>query len=263
MDSKYIYQKVNKRYGSAAQGISAEYSRKVAEAFGYTADELASIPQGANLGLSYGNPLALAKLKEVRRRSSVDVLSSPKGETVIVLGSGAGFDVFLAAKKVGPNGKAIGVVADCIVSNCVINLVQKEEKDLVFKEMFRLLKPDGRVAISDILIKKDLPEGMQENIALYVGFVAGASKMEEHETYLQAAGFNDILIVDSKNDVNVYTTSQGSSKQSCCSGQEGKSLCCDSDERAPGESLDTFIEKFKEVDLNAWAGSFQVYALKA
>ncbi|KAK5011726.1 hypothetical protein LTR28_006680 [Elasticomyces elasticus] len=178
MDSKYIYQKVNKRYGSAAQGISAEYSRKVAEAFGYTADELASIPQGANLGLSYGNPLALAKLKE------------PKGETVIVLGSGAGFDVFLAAKKVGPNGKAIGVVADCIVSNCVINLVQKEEKDLVFKEMFRLLKPDGRVAISDILIKKDLPEGMQENIALYVGFVAGASKMEEHETYLQAAGFN-------------------------------------------------------------------------
>lgn len=83
-----------------------------------------------------------------------------------------------------------GGIADCIVSNCVINLVPEEEKRLVFQEMFRLLKPGGRVAVSDILTKKDLPEEMKKNMELYVGCIAGASKVEEYEKYLREAGFS-------------------------------------------------------------------------
>lgn len=200
MESKEIYDQVNKRYGSIDKSSTGQYEQTVAKAFGYTEEELAAIPEGANLGLSCGNPLALAKLRN--------------GETVIDFGSGAGFDVFAAAKMVGPSGKALGVdmnenmikkanankaksntknlefiegaitavplpdsIADCIISNCVINLVPVSEKQLAFNEMYRLLKPGGRVAVSDILARKELTEDMKKNIALYVGCISGASQV--------------------------------------------------------------------------------------
>jgi arsenite methyltransferase len=150
----------------------------------------------------------------------------PQGETVIDLGCGAGFDIFPAAAKVGQTGRAIGVdmnrsmleranankakikaqnvefvesgitsmalsdgIADCIISNCVINLVPEEEKQLVFDEMHRLLKPGGRVAISDILARKPFTDDIKRNIALYVGCISGASLVSQYEGYLRNAGF--------------------------------------------------------------------------
>jgi arsenite methyltransferase len=214
MNTKQIYEKVQQHYGTAAKGTSGTYGEMIAKAFGYSEEELTHIPKDANLGLSCGNPVALANLKE--------------GETVIDLGSGAGFDVFLASKKVGGTGQAIGVdmnddmlaranrnkekageaasnvsfvksvitsielsdkIADCIISNCVVNLVPEEEKQLVFNEMYRLLKPGGRVAISDILLRQEMPPGMKESMALYVGCIAGASRVEQYKEYMQIAGF--------------------------------------------------------------------------
>ncbi|KAM0226706.1 hypothetical protein ACHAPO_012141, partial [Fusarium lateritium] len=212
MDAKEIYEQVHKRYGSVTKSSTGKYEQTVAKAFGYTEEELAGIPEGANLGLSCGNPTALAKLRE--------------GETVIDLGSGAGFDVLTAAKKVGPEGKAIGVdmnknmidkanankasmnvsnvefvegtitsvplgnaTADCIISNCVINLVPASQKQIVFNEMFRLLKPGGRVAVSDILARKESTDQIRNNIALYVGCISGASPVDDYEAFLKNAGF--------------------------------------------------------------------------
>ncbi|KAH8799752.1 arsenite methyltransferase [Xylogone sp. PMI_703] len=279
MDSKYIYQKVQEQYGAAAKGESGAYARKVATAFGYTEDELATIPLDSNLGLSCGNPLALAKLRE--------------GETVIDLGSGAGFDVFLAAKRLGPSGKAIGVdmnkdmlaranqnkinaqadnvlfvessitnipisneSADCIISNCVINLVPEQDKHLVFNEMFRLLKSGGRVAISDILIKRQLPQELKDSMALYIGCVAGASLVTDYDKYLKEAGFSDVLIVDSKNDLNVYTSS--GEDASCCGERSAVSCCQKSDSccSTKGSTLEKLMAEFKHVDFNEWAGMF-------
>jgi SAM-dependent methyltransferase len=220
---------------------------------------------------------------------------------VIDLGSGGGIDVILAARKVGPKGKAIGVdmtkkmlalahenvekagitnasfvegfitaipledsTADCIISNCVVNLVPKEEKSLVFHEMFRLLKPGGRVAISDILARRELPPEIANDLALYVGCIAGASQAQEYHAYLKDAGFGgtstnplatdrkmlilcaDITIVDTKADLNVYKDMP-----------QEKSACC-------GMSCsDVQInDKIRDYDCNEWAGSFQIYAVK-
>lgn len=272
MNVQQIYEKVQECYGSAAKESSGEYGRAVAKAFGYSEEELTVIPKDANLGLSCGNPLALAKLRE--------------GETVIDLGSGGGFDVFLAANRVGVQGRAIGVdmnkdmleranrnreaamannvsfiesaitaislpdeTADCIISNCVVNLVPEQEKQLAFSEMFRLLKSGGRVAISDILIRKDLPKELKESMALYVGCVAGASHIKDYEKYLQEAGFRDILIVDSKHDLNVYTNiNKDGSRDCCCAGD-------------PGDNH--LVGQYKDLDFNEWAGSFQIYAVKS
>ncbi|OCL10115.1 arsenite methyltransferase [Glonium stellatum] len=290
MDAKQIYEKVQERYGSAAKESSGEYAHVVAKAFGYSEEELTTIPKDANLGLSCGNPLALAKLGE--------------GETVIDLGSGAGFDIFLAAKMVGAHGRAIGVdmnkdmleranrnreaalannvsfiesaitaiplpdgSAHCIISNCVVNLVPEQEKQLAFNEMFRLLKPGGRVAISDILTRKDLPKELKENMALYVGCIAGASRIKDYERYLQEAGFQDILIVDSKHDLNVYTdVNKDGSRDFCCgSGKQlsyckNGSSCCGED--LTGNRLENSAEQYKGFDFNEWAGSFKIYAVK-
>lgn len=217
-----IYTAVASHYSAASAGRTKDgsYESTVAKAFGYSPEELASIPADANLGLSCGNPLVLAKLRE--------------GETVVDLGSGAGFDVFLASRKVGPNGRAIGVdmnkdmlakaernkrahagsenitfveapitdikpletgSVDCIISNCVVNLVPEDEKPLVFKEMHRLLKSGGRVAISDILIKdgNQLPDTLKRDMGLYVGCIAGASLVSGYENYLKEAGFSGEL----------------------------------------------------------------------
>jgi len=214
---------------------------------------------------------------------------------VVDLGCGAGFDVFNVANKVGASGRAIGVdmnndmlvkardlaaksgksnvefvqtqitnialdsgIADCIISNCVINLVPEEEKQLVFNEMFRLLKPGGRVAISDILAKKPLPETIRSNIALYVGCVAGASQVAEYERYLSVAGFKDTLITDSGSDLKFSTyldvLNQDAREMNGCrsrSSANGSSSCCGGSSQLENE------------DLNEWVASFKIYAVKA
>ncbi|KAF0642285.1 hypothetical protein FPSE5266_04020 [Fusarium pseudograminearum] len=309
MDSKEIYEEVHKRYGSVTKTTTGKYEQTVAKAFGYTEEELAGIPDGANLGLSCGNPTALAKLRE--------------GETVIDLGSGAGFDVLTAAKKVGLAGKAIGVdmnknmidkansnkaamkisnvefvqgtitsvplndaTADCIISNCVVNLVPASEKQLVFNEMFRLLKPGGRVAVSDILALKEFTDDIRNNIALYVGCIAGASPVGDYEAFLNNAGFQsklscrrsvmieltvweDVLIVDTKSDLKVYFTAH-ENESSCCGNEQTNSACgaglstCAPQNSSTelADDQDILGDRLGIADFNEWAGSFQVYAVK-
>ncbi|EJC97655.1 NAD-binding protein [Fomitiporia mediterranea MF3/22] len=222
---------VQGRYGLHAKENESEdyskYNTLVASAFGYTAEELSSLPLTANLGLSCGNPLTIAHIKP--------------GETTIDLGSGGGLDVFLAAKKVGPTGKSIGIdmtdemidlarrnaendgyanvefiksniisipipssTAHVIMSNCVINLVPEVQKPLVFCEIFRLLVPGGRVSISDILAKRPLPEEIKEDASLYIGCVSGASLVTEYDQWMRDAGFSDITIVNTNKDLNIY-----------------------------------------------------------
>ncbi|KAF2176860.1 ubiE/COQ5 methyltransferase [Zopfia rhizophila CBS 207.26] len=296
MDSKNIYQHVQEHYGSVARAKNSTYSGAIAKEFGYSEEELNGIPKDANLGLSCGNPLAIASLRE--------------GETVIDLGSGAGFDVFLAAKKVGAHGRAIGVdmnkdmlararenqakspeadnisfveanitsipledgTADCIVSNCVVNLVPEADKPAVFAEIARLLKPGGRVAISDILARKALPAGLRESVALYVGCVAGSSTREDYTRFLKESGFSDIVIVDTKSDLNVYVDMAKDAKAKngdaagCC-GQSAKGAassvaktagCCSEEKKAAG-STDFSLA---DIDINEWAGSFKIFAVK-
>lgn len=201
---------------SSCSGIpdsTGDISKKV----GYTEQELKSVPDGSNLGLGCGNPVALASLK--------------KGETVLDLGAGAGFDCFLAANKVGKKGKVIGVdmtpemvekarenvekggydnvefrlgdienlpvadnSVDAIISNCVINLAPDKRK--VFVEAFRVLKPGGRLMISDIVLLNKLPEEIRNSIEAYVGCVAGAVLKDEYLKAIKEAGFQDVKIMN-------------------------------------------------------------------
>ena len=188
----------------------------VARAVGYSAKELASLPEGANLGLSCGNPTALAALRP--------------DEVVLDLGAGAGLDVFLAARKVGPRGRAIGVdmtpemltqarsnaeafrrelgfdniefrlgeienlpaadaSVDVVISNCVINL--SPDKPRVWREIARVLKPGGRVAVSDLALLKPLPEAVRSSVEALVGCVAGAVLVEETQRMVAEAGLTE------------------------------------------------------------------------
>lgn len=238
-----IEQAVKSRYGAVAvSNLSSEHEgvRAVAEAFGYTAEELASIPAEANMGLSCGNPTATANLRE--------------GETVVDLGSGGGLDVFLAAAKVGPNGRAIGIdmtpemialarrnaergnngqpftnvefhlstidklpladnSVDCVISNCVINLAT--DKPAVFREIARVLKPGGRLAVSDIALKQPLPREIGEDVLAYVGCISGAVLIEEYRRGLLAAGFSNVQVIESDSDLNAYAKIENQS--GCCS----------------------------------------------
>ena len=241
--SSSIEQVVRERYGSVAKsGLSSEQGgvRAVAEAFGYTAEELASIPAEANMGLSCGNPVATAHLRE--------------GEVVVDLGSGGGLDVFLAAEKVGPAGRAVGIdmtpemvelarrnaskrlaagaddnvefhlatidrlpladaSADVVISNCVINLAP--DKGAVFREIARVLKPGGRLAVSDIALKLPLPLELSQDLLAYVGCIAGAIPVEDYRRGLVEAGFAEVAVIDSGADLNAYAQVEGQS--GCCS----------------------------------------------
>lgn len=192
-------------------------AEKISGRIGYSETEMRSVPEGANLGLGCGNPTALASLKS--------------GETVLDLGSGAGFDCFLASREVGPEGRVIGVdmtpemvekarenarrggygnvefrlgeienlpvadgSVDAVISNCVINL--SPEKRKVFDEAFRVLKPGGRMMISDLVLLKPLPEILKESVAAYVGCIAGAIPKDEYLETITAAGFRDVGIAE-------------------------------------------------------------------
>jgi SAM-dependent methyltransferase len=171
---------------------------------GYTEDELRAVPERANLGLGCGNPVALAGLRE--------------GETVLDLGSGAGFDCFLAARKVGAAGKVVAETGgydniefklgemediplpadavDVVLSNCVINL--STNKQAVFNEAYRVLRPGGRLMISDIVVTKALPVFIRESLEAYVGCVSGAMVRDRYLACIEAARFRDMEVVEQK-----------------------------------------------------------------
>jgi len=194
-----------------------DLSHEISQDIGYTEEDINAAPEGANLGLGCGNPVALASLKE--------------GETVLDLGSGAGFDCFLAAQKVGEKGHVIGVdmtpemverarenaskgdfsnmefrlgeienlpvadnTIDTIISNCVINLAP--DKRRVFNEAYRVLKPGGRLMVSDMVLLKELPAFIKNTAAAYIGCLSGAVMKEEYLKSIAAAGFQEVMIVD-------------------------------------------------------------------
>ena len=218
--SETIREKVRRRYGKTARGEASSCGETCctstnAETLGYSAEESAVAPAAADLGLGCGNPLAIAWLQQ--------------GQTVLDLGSGAGFDCFLAARAVGPSGKVIGVAmthemlskarenakkngiknvefrlgeiealpvadnsVDVIISNCVINL--SPEKQRVFNEAFRVLRPGGRLAIADMVATATLPDEIKADWTAYTGCMAGASQISELEQMLREAGFEKIKI---------------------------------------------------------------------
>ena len=151
---------------------------------------------------------------------------------------------------------------DVVISNCVINLVPHTEKPQVFQEIFRILKSGGRVAVSDILAKKDFTEQMRNDIALYVGCVAGASKVEEYQGWMKEAGLQDVLIVDAGSDLNVYTQvdAEGEAVGAACCGpvstkEVKKSSCCGGGDKVDGGVV-ADLQNLRDTDLNEWAGEY-------
>jgi len=219
---------VKDKYGKIAAGAASgcgcgcrpmpeEAISNISKGVGYSDADLAVVPEGANLGLGCGNPLAFSALKE--------------GDVVLDLGSGAGFDSFLAARKVGKTGKVIGVdmtpemiakatanakagnfdnvqfvlgdiealplpdnSVDVAISNCVINLVPDKKK--VFQELNRVLRPGGRFMVSDLVLLKELPEQVRMSVEAYVGCVAGAILKDQYLAIIRSAGFEDVRVVD-------------------------------------------------------------------
>jgi arsenite methyltransferase len=230
------YASIAKQGGSccgaqASCGCGSDGATQIAQAIGYDPEELAALPDGANMGLSCGNPVALASLKP--------------GEVVVDLGSGGGFDVFIAGRKVGPNGRAIGVdmtfemlnlarknvevyreqsglnnvefrlgeiehlpladnSVDVIISNCVINL--SPDKSQVWREIARVLKPGGRVAVSDLALLQNLPQKVMEMVEALVGCIAGAVLVDETERMAKEAGLVEIKLTKKSDFMDSMTT---------------------------------------------------------
>jgi SAM-dependent methyltransferase len=228
MEKEEIRKEVRERYADVAKtggGCcapdtsccgSGSTADEIGKAIGYSDSELGTVPDGANLGLGCGNPTALASLQE--------------GETVLDLGSGAGFDAFLASEKVGEGGRVIGVdmtpemidraranagkgpygnvefrlgeieklpvgdsSVDAVISNCVVNL--SPDKPKVFGEAFRVLKPGGRLMVSDIVLERELPEFIKSSMEAWAGCIAGAALKEEYLAAVRGAGFEEVEVV--------------------------------------------------------------------
>jgi len=287
-----IEQAVRSKYGAVAvSGLSTEHSgvRAVAEAFGYSPEELASIPSKANMGLSCGNPTATANLRP--------------GEIVVDLGCGGGLDVFLAAAKVGPRGKAIGIdmtsemlalarqnaangnngqgftnvefhqatidelpladaSADCVISNCVINLAP--DKPAVFREIIRVLKPGGRLAVSDIDLKKPLPAEIGQDLMAYIGCIAGAVLIDEYRRQLIEAGFAAVEVIDTGADLNSYAKVEN--QGGCCSpastGLPVTETGCSSAQPEEDSLHRRLLELLCRYNVNDFAASVRVFAVK-
>ncbi len=219
MKEEKIRKMVREAYGKIAEAekCGCGCDSGVSENIGYSAEELGSVLEGANLNLGCGNPVALAMLKE--------------GETVVDLGSGGGLDCFLAAKKVGEKGRVIGVdmtpemldkarencrqggyrnvefrlgeienlpvadnTADAIISNCVINLSPNKQR--VFEEAFRVLKPGGRLIISDMVLLNELPEAVKKSVLAYVGCISGAEMKATYVKIIENAGFEEVKVIE-------------------------------------------------------------------
>lgn len=283
MSERLIIDDVRDQYASVAKGALSNEStavRSIASAFGYSEDELNQLPAEANMGLSCGNPLALAGIRE--------------GEVVVDLGCGGGMDVFLAARKVGASGRAIGIdmttemleraragqqklgltnvefhhstidrlplpdnSVDCVISNCVINLVP--DKLAVFREILRVLKPGGRVALSDIALKQELPSAVKQSVEAYVGCIAGAILIDEYRSLLEQAGFAAVVVADTGADLNAYAMA---SDGGCCGGSCGSDTDVNistTESKSLHDGLATVMQSF---DANAYAASVRVHALK-
>ena len=228
MDANSVKQSVVEGYGKLAKSTKNrlfsklfaccdpnENANQVGKAIGYSEEVLNSVPKGSNLGVGCGNPSALAEIKN--------------GETIIDLGSGSGFDAFIVSRIVGDNGKVIGIdlsdemldlakenakkgnyanvdfikgdieklplndnIAEHVISNCVINL--SLNKGDVFKEAYRVLKKDGKLSISDIVLERELPDFVKNSLAGHIACVSGAEKIEDYIEYVKDAGFKDIKI---------------------------------------------------------------------
>lgn len=297
--SNRIEEVVRHRYGSiAGSGLSSDHTgvRAVAEAFGYSPEELTSIPAEANMGLSCGNPTAYANLRP--------------GETVVDLGSGGGLDVFLAAARVGPEGRAIGIdmtpemialarrnaekgvdgrpyenvefhlatidklpladaSVDCVISNCVINLAP--DKRAVLQEIARVLKPGGRLAVSDIALKQALPSEIANDLLAYAGCIAGAVLIEEYRNTLLESGFAHVEVVDTRADLNAYARIESESEGSCSTTAAVSSElpvvaagCCSPQSTASegAAARKRLADMLREANVNDYAASVRVYAVK-
>ena len=282
---------VKSKYSALAEStLSSDHAgvKAVAEAFGYSPEELTSIPAEANMGLSCGNPTATANLRS--------------GEVVVDLGCGGGLDVFLSSRQVGPTGKAIGIdmtpsmierskanaekggysnvefhlaqidqlplpnaSVDCVISNCVINLAP--DKPAVFREIARVLKPGGRLMVSDIALKGELPEAVAASLAAYAGCIAGAVRIESYREELLKAGFEYVEIVDSGADLNAYTKVEnqpgGCSRETDAPDRFSivEEECCipASNPATLHEDLTSLLSTY---DVNEAAASVKVYAIK-
>jgi SAM-dependent methyltransferase len=290
-----ITETVRDKYAAVAlSGLSNNDTavKSVAAAFGYSIEELASLPSEANMGLSCGNPVAMAALK--------------LGEVVVDLGCGGGLDVLLASRLVGPTGKAIGVdmttemlersragaakagatnvefyqaqidhlplpdaSVDCVLSNCVINLAA--DKSAVFREMLRVLKPGGRISISDIALKQPLPPDVASSLHAYVGCIARVMMISEYERLLNKAGFEAVIVTDTGADLNVYAQASSSgccspeSDASCCAPASGTSDASSATAETGGSGSpvhDGLEQIMRQFDVNAYAASVRVYATR-
>ncbi|MCL4416870.1 MAG: arsenite methyltransferase [Actinobacteria bacterium] len=244
MKEENVKKVVRENYAKVARGSSCcsgsavssnccgqtDLAKEISSNIGYSEEDLNKVPEGSNLGLGCGNPIAMASLA--------------KGEIVLDLGSGAGFDCFLAAEKIGPEGRIIGVdmtpemlekarenakkgnfpnvefrlgeienlpvadeIIDIIISNCVINLAP--DKDRVFSEAFRVLKPGGRIMVSDIVLTKELPDFVIDNVTAYVGCISGATIKDSYLNSIKKAGFTDVKIMDEAIFPITYIASDG------------------------------------------------------
>jgi len=247
MKEKNIKKAVREGYARIAAGGSccpgqaasccgqADQAIEISSNLGYSRQDMEKVPEGSNLGLGCGNPIAMASLKS--------------GEAVLDLGSGAGFDCFLAADRVGPSGKVIGVdmtpemidrardnarksgmtnvefrpgeiedlpvadsTIDIVISNCVINL--SPDKAGVFKEVFRVLRPGGRIMVSDIVLEKELPDTIKDDISAYVSCISGAILKDDYLNTIAGAGFDDIKVLEEASFPISYIVSDDTVKSS-------------------------------------------------